>query len=86
MDPYYFLDMSFKLKDLCDVSFEPEEILDIYPDGSWAMNCSDMGHITFQEKEYTEIFYMNEHKMLVCKNNDGIDQYHIKVERLLSME
>ena len=80
MDPYYFLDINFKLKDVYDVSFEPQEILNIYPDGSWDMNCRDMGHILFREKEYTEIFYTNEHKTLVCKNNDGTDQYKIKIE------
>ena len=80
MDPYYFLDMNFKLKDLCDVPFEPEEILDIYPDGGWAMNCRDMGHITFQNKDYTEIFYMNEYKILSCKHALGLDQYQIKVD------
>ena len=85
MDPYYFLDINFKLKDTYDVSFEPEEILDTYPDGSWAMNCRDMGHIFFQEKDYTEIFYMNEHKILVCKNNEGVDQYKIRIE-LIEME
>ena len=80
MDPYYFLDINFKLKDLYDVPFEPYEIINTYPDGSWAMNCRDMGHIIFQGVEYTEIFYMNEYKILVCKNNDRTVQYKIKIE------
>ena len=80
MDPYYFLDMNFKLKDLYDRQFEPHELLDIFPSGSWAINCRDMGHITFQDKDYTEIFYMNDRKIIACKNNLGMDQYQIKVE------
>ena len=30
-------------------------------------------------------FYMNEYKILSCKNNAGVDQYKIKVE-LIEME
>ena len=44
------------------------------------MNCRGMGHIIFQGVEYAEIFYMNEYKILVCKNNDRTVQYKIKIE------
>ena len=80
MDPYYFLDMNFKLKDDNDDEFEPQEILDMFPDGTWGLNCGNYGFVTFRGKEYTEIFYSKRHNVLACKNNEGLDRYRISVE------
>jgi len=80
MDPYYFLDMNFKLKDDNDDEFQPQEILDTYPDGTWGLNCAEYGSITFQGKEYTEVFYSKRYNILACKNNEGVDRYKIRIE------
>jgi len=80
MDPYYFLDINFKLKDDNDGEFEPHEILDMYPDGTWSINCENHGFVTFQGKEYIDIFYSKRYNVLECKNNEGVDRYKISVE------
>ena len=80
MDPWYFLDgFEYKVKDENDNDFELCELLEVYPSGSWYLNCSDYGHITYAGKSYTELLYTSSTKTLYCKNSEDTDTYSILV-------
>ena len=80
MDPWYFLDgFDYKVKDGNDNRFELYDLLEVYPSGSWYVNSTEYGYMTYAEKSYTELLYINSTKTLYCKNNGDTDTYAINV-------
>ena len=80
MDPFYFLDFKSNLKDVHDNPFSLHELVDVFPGNTWYINCYDYGYVLYNDKEYTEIFYSNSSKQLICKNDTETDIYKIKIE------
>ena len=54
MDPWYFLDgFDYKVKDGNDNRFELYDLLEVYANGSWYVNSTEYGYMTYAEKRYT---------------------------------
>ena len=80
MDPYYFLNMSFKFNDGSDLTSYINNILVMYHEGSWKINLIDIGYIKYNQIEYIMIYYDNENKILKCWiDEDNYDKYQIKL-------
>jgi hypothetical protein len=82
MDPYYFMNLQTKLKDDEDNPFTLNELLTMYPDGTWHINSEDYGHITFRGIDYTDIYYSPTTNRIVCKNRDLTHIYRLNVDLL----
>jgi len=80
MDPYYFLNLRTKLKDEEDKSFNLNELLIVYPDGTWYIDCEEYGHVTFRGVDYTEIYYSPTANQIVCKKRDITHVFKINIE------
>ena len=78
--PFYFLDFESNLKDIHDNPFSLHKLIDVFPGNTWYINCYDYGYVLYNGKEYTEIFYSNSSKQLICKNDIETDIYKIKIE------
>ena len=80
MDPYYFMNLQTKLKDDEDNPFTLNELLTIYPDGTWHINSEGYGHITFKGVDYQEIFYSSSTNQIMCKNRASTHVFNITIE------
>ena len=80
MDPFYFLELDYKLN---DTHTEMLESLSFYPDGNWSV-CLDENEIVYQDKEYMKLEFDNETKILSCfqKDNETVDMYILHIAKL----
>ena len=80
MDPFYFLELDYKLN---DTHTEMLESLSVYPNGNWSV-CLDENEIVYQDKEYMKLEFDNETKILSCfqKDNETVDMYILRMARL----
>jgi hypothetical protein len=80
MDPFYFLELDYKLN---DTHTEMLEYLSVYPNGNWSV-CLDENEIVYQDKEYMKLEFDNETKILSCfqKDNETVDMYILRMARL----